>query len=290
MPNEFSHTQRVLWLGAHKTGTTYLQGMLDATSVHLQQGGVEYESLGSFRDRYTRPLLNKGFLSRPAPARDFRRGSTQTILFDENIPGLVQNAISRQIGLYPMMEIRVRKVVNYLDFEPQILLFGIRNLVGYLPSLYCEMLKSTPYQTFEHFMKRVPDQLQWYWLAKRMAAMFPDAPLYIYRAEDLRGNERRLLSSLTGVPATDFNTNIEQERSGFSKKAIRRLKKLSETQEVTRSDVFRMNRRFPKSTENPGFDPFGDARRQRFNKLYEKDLVEIDADPNMTLIDFAKLS
>ncbi|WP_165611610.1 hypothetical protein [Cognatiyoonia sediminum] len=189
-----------------------------------------------------------------------------------------------------MMEIRVRKVINYLDYHPDLIVFGIRNLVGYLPSLYCEMLKSTPFQTFEHFMKRVPPQLQWYWLAKRMASMFPDVPLVLYRAEDLRGNERALLSALTGLPASVFEENAQKERSGFSKKTIRRLKKLSETQEVTRSDVFRMNRRFPKSAENPGFDPFGDIRRERFNKLYEKDLVEIAADPNMTLLDFANLS
>lgn len=288
-PTDFFKAERVLWLGAHKTGTTFLQGMLDATFDPLTEAGVAYENLDEFRKKFTRPLLFKRHENPPAPASDWARGTKKTILFDENIPGLVQRAISRKNGFYPDMEVRLQTILEHLDYKPDHVFLGIRNLVGYLPSLYCETLKSTPFQPFESFMKQVPSQLQWYPMLQRLTTMFPGIPITIYRTEDLRGNERRLLSALTGIAPELFQVSENQDRSGFSKAAVRKLREISEIVGVQRGDVHRITRQLSKSKGNPRFDPFGQVRRTRFSLLYEKDQVEIAADPNLTLLDFAQL-
>jgi hypothetical protein len=290
MYDHLSAARRLLWLGAHKTGTTFLQGMLDASASAMSEAGAAYMSLDTFREKYTRPLLFKNNEDTPAPASDFPIGAGTTVLFDENIPGLVHNAVSPEAGLYPEMEERVGKIMSYLNYTPDLLLFGIRALDGYLPSLYCETLKSTPFQTFHRFLQRVPADLQWYPTLQRLAAQFEDVPMVVYRAEDLRGHERTLLSTLTGVPVDALQADEKQERPGFSHAAIHGLKVLSKTREVVRADVSAMVQEFPKSADNPGFAPFGGKRKIALKALYAQDCAQIAADPRMTLLDFDALT
>lgn len=283
------NSQNILWLGAHKTGTTYLQGILDASSQPLLNAGVQYETLEEFREKFTRPLLYKGHSGRLAPRSEFRRGKYKTILFDENIPGLVQGALSKRDGLYPNICQRTRLVTDYLGFEPDIVVFGIRNLVGYLPSLYCEILKSNPFIPFEDFMKNVQANLHWHPTLKRLESAYPNATMLIYRAENLRGNEVRLLSNLAQIPRVDFRIDHKQERSGFSRKAIHQLNRINQVREVTRSDVHLTNLAHPKSSKNPGFDPFGEKRRARFEELYKIDSQKLAQDETLRTIDFGDL-
>ncbi|WP_299658202.1 hypothetical protein [uncultured Tateyamaria sp.] len=285
MYDQLSAARRVLWLGAHKTGTTFLQGILDASADALAQAGVAYMNLDTFRDKYTRPLLFDNFEEAPAPASEFPIGSSKTILFDENIPGLVQNAVSADVGLYPQLEERVGAVVDHLDYTPDLILFGIRRLDGYLPSLYCETLKSTPFRPFLEFMEHVPKGLLWHPMLVRLARMYPGVPLVVYLAEELRGHERAFLSALTGVPVPALHIDNSRERPGFSQKAINRLKALSQTRPVVRQDVGQMIREFPKSADNPGFAPFGAQRQERFKTLYAQDRSLIQKDAQMDLLD-----
>lgn len=287
MYDQLSAARRILWLGAHKTGTTFLQGILDASSDALGPAGTTYMSLDTFRDKYTRPLLFKNFEEAPAPASEFPIGSSTTILFDENIPGLVQDAVSADAGLYPQMEERVGTVMEHLAYTPDLILFGIRRLDGYLPSLYCETLKSTPFRLFPEFMEHVPKGLSWHPLLVRLAQMYPKVPLVVYLAEEMRGHERAFLSTLTGVPAPALQVDESRERPGFSQKAINRLKAVSKTRTVERKDVGQMIREFPKSADNPGFAPFGPQRQERFKALYAQDRSLIQNDDRMQLLDFS---
>lgn len=269
--------RKVLWLGAHKTGTTYLQSLLDVSKEGLSEHGVAYENLDTFRNRFTRPLLYKNFTAPPDDRSTFSTGDKATVLFDENIPGLVQSAISLSGGLYPLMEPRVNKVLGYLNYDPSHIVIGIRGMTGFLPSLYCETLKSTPYKSFEEFLRKVPSNISWVPLLKRIVGMFPGRSVTVYKAEEIRGKERELLSMVTGVPAQKILQSSGQERSGFSQKAIDVLDELSRTRAVVRSDVHAIVMKYPKSKVNAGFSPFDLEEKERLDALYARDVRGIKA-------------
>lgn len=259
----------VFWLGAHKTGTTYLQGMLDETRPALLSRGRTYITLEDFRSQYTRPLLYKSHPQPPAAPLD-----DINFVFDENIAGLVQHVLSAR-GMYPEIAERSLKVASYLGLERPIIYFGVRDYATFLPSLYCETLKSTAYKPFSRFYKPDTHVLDWLDVVQRLKVAFPESPIRIYAYEELRGNERTLLSRATGIRARRFRASEGQERPGFSHKAVRSLFELSKTREVTHEDVEEAVQTYPKGPQWKPFDPLSEQDKVRLTSLYRGHLVEI---------------
>ena len=275
-----------LWLGAHKTGTTYLQQMLWRSRRALERNGIGYERLEPFRNRFLRPMLNEGFVGPLAPGALLHRGEVQTLIFDENIPGLVQHALSRSC-LYPEMIARVDRVCAHFDLEPDEIVFGIRDFAGYLPSLYCETLKSNPYRPFAKFMRRCPSRPSWTELIQRLHSRFPEAELRVYRHEDLRGNEARLLGRITNLPPRRFKPPRGGDRPGFSAAAIARLDEMAaQGQRVGPAQVWETVGALPRDAEHPGFDPWTGAERARLTGCYRADLDKLSQMAHVRLLDF----
>lgn len=290
---------KVLWLGAHKTGTTFLQRCLDRSQPALCSARIRYMELDEFRDKYGRPLLNNDFANLALNEFD---GTDETMLiFDENIPGYVQHALSPR-GFYPDMEARATTITDYLDFEPTDVVFGVRSYEGFLPSLYCETLKSTPFQTFDNYLRssfrtrwksqsetgpEIADlgRMSWPKLLRRLRRLYPHARVRIYFYEQLRGNEVRLLSEVLGLPADQIELLDTVERAGFSNRAVRRLHKISEKRAVEPRDVLRVNRHFPSGPDFPSFSPFDDAERAELRQRYRAECDDLRSDDRFDVID-----
>ena len=206
------------------------------------------------------------------------------LYFDENIPDLVQSVLSAQ-GLYPDLESRSRIMADYFGLDAPRIFFGIRSFTGFLPSLFCETLKSTPYQPFSRFYRPDRHRLAWDEVIDRIRRTFPDSPIGVYRAEDLRGNERQLLSHVTGIPPEAFSFPEQSRREGFSHKAVRSLYALSQTRQVTFNDVFAAVREYPKGEKWKGFDPLSDEEKQRLDELYQRDLDRLRARSDIEFIE-----
>lgn len=288
----------ILWLGAHKTGTTYLQRSLDLSKDALWASGVFYLELLDFRGKYGRPLLDGR--SEPAPNEYQEPGNRVNLIFDENIPGYVQGAL-RPRGLYSEMTTRIDRILEYLELVPDEIVFGIRSYDSFYPSLYCETLKSTKYQTFEQFLsKSLPrhkqasgigptidrmSHMRWIYLLDRIARYYPQVKVQVYFYEQLRGNEARLLSSVTGVPADQFDLLGDVERSGFSARAVEVLYELSTQGPVSTNDVREVVSKYPRSAELPGFNPFEDATRQVLHARYRQDIAELRQHNRISVIE-----
>lgn len=263
----------ILWLGLHKTGTTYLQKSLDLSQNSLQAAGIHWVSLDTFRQLWTRPLLHDDHEAEPAPAAR-PEGCPHWLVFDENIPALVQHGLTRE-GFYPEAGRRARIIANHLNLRRPQLVLALRGFTGFVPSLYCETLKSTPYRPFRKFLALPPEAMSWIPLIDRLLKAFPAAPLTIYRAEDLPGHEAALLARLTGLPETAFTLLEGTERLGFSHEAMMRLQALAEERPVTRADVWEMVQQYPRDATHPGFAPWSAEERALLDAAYARDLAEL---------------
>ena len=279
------NTPPIYWLGVHKTGTTFLQACLEASKGALKRHGVEYTALEDFRRAHTRPLLNEATALPPVPPMD--PGQTQ-LIFDENILGLVQH-VATPDGLYPAGAWRADEMADRLDLEDPRLVLGLRGFAGFLPSLYCEALKATPFRPFHSFLRTPLETLSWQPLIAGLLASFPRARLTVYTAETLRGHETALLSHLLDIPVQELTRADHSERPGFSQRAIKEMDKVHEAGGIEAAEVRRLVKAYPRSPKLPGFDPWTEEERSRLDTLYAADLETLRTWPRVTLIDPATL-
>ncbi len=279
----------IFWLGAHKTATTFLQKSLDRSQDALHDHGVAYVELDEFRDKYTRPLLNARPDQEPAP-NEFTDEARVNLVFDENIPGLVQHALSRD-GFYPEMLSRVDTIAGHLELPIDEMVFGVRNYDAYLPSLYSETLKSTPFETFDAYLAKSFDgsdgfgRLDWHALLRRFVDAHPGTRVRVYFHEDLRGHEAALLSRVLGVPSGAFDLVTSSERVGFSGRAIEELHAIHDTRPVGRVDVRNAVKDYPTSKDQPSFFPWDDEQREILRTAYQRHRAQIMADGDLEVID-----
>jgi len=294
----------IYWLGAHKTGTTFLQKCLDLSVPALNDHGIYYTELEEFRTRYARPLLNQTADEVVAEDDYDDRKYPTRLVFDENIPGYVQHALS-VAGFYPEAVQRSARIARHLDLEVHDVVFGVRSYDTFLPSLYCETLKSTPFRTFDQYLKRsfrvrpthpndagrprAPespsfDRMNWRQLVGRLASAYPDARVRVYFHEQLRGNEARLLAEVLGLNESEITILDTLERTGFSGRAVEELHTLSVERTVTRADVRRAVRRFPAGKEFPTYYPWDESDRELLRRNYEQDSKRLRSDPRLEII------
>lgn len=265
----------ILWLGAHKTGTTSLQQQLARSRQALSREGLFYIDMLALRARYTRPVLDQP----PAPMGDplppLPRAPSHSLsrylVFDENIPGLVQDAL-HPTGLYPDAGERALRLCDTLQLERPRLVLGIRSFASYLPSLYCETLKSMPFRPFSQFWSGRLGMLSWCDLVERLLAAFPGAPLWLYRAEDLRGCENALLAWVSGLDPDALPRPRPALRAGFSQAAIEALHARAPGQGLGPLDLHRITRQFPRRTAGDAFSPWGTRQKRELALLYQTDL------------------
>jgi hypothetical protein len=260
----------VLWLGLHKTGTTFLQKSLNFSQGMLSEAGIYYVTLDTFRHRWTRPLLHENHPEAPIPAH-LPDSMRHWLVFDENILALVQHSLTRQ-GFYPKASERARIVANYLGLRRPRIILGLRNFVGFVPSLYCEALKSTPFKPFRSFLLQSPENMSWLPLVDNLSGAFPESEILLYCAEDLHGQEARLLATITDLPESYFAMLGGPERLGFSHEAVMRLHAMAANGPVDRSEVQATVRAWPRSLGQQGFSPWTAQERAILEASYARDI------------------
>ncbi len=264
--------KRTFWLGAHKTGTTYLQGILAQSLEQLADNGVGYELLEPFRNRFTRPVVYGNYVGPAAPSDTLTKGSRQSLIFDENIIGLVQDAISVR-GFYPNALTRLERLTEYLGFEPDEIVFGLRSQDTFIPSIYCQTLRSLPHKSFRSFLGPRKLNLSWANILKKFQQRYPRALIKVYLSEDLPGSELKLLSELLDIPRSVFGPPMQnRENKGFSQATVETLDSLAETQNVVRSDIIATNRRYPKGPDHPAFYPWTAEEAKKLKWNYQQDI------------------
>jgi hypothetical protein len=278
----------IYWLGVHKTGTTFLQACLEASHDALDRHKVSYQPLDEFRDAHTRPLLDRTGTLPPTPPPP---PGKRRLIFDENILGLVQD-VTAPDGLYPAGPWRADEMADRLDLDTPHLVLGLRGFAGFLPSLYCETLKSTPFQPFLAFLRTPEEQLSWQPLVSGLLRSFPRSDITIYTSDTLRGSEMQLLSYFTGIPITELHrADGSFERLGFSQQAVELMAETHAKAGVLGpQEAKRIAQDHPRGPGIARFNPWTQDERDRLDARYATDLKAISAWPRVTLLDPATLS
>ena len=131
-----------LHIGAHKTATTHFQNVL-ATNQYLYPIGYKYIPMTDFRRNVTRLIGNKMNDFKPYLDEAIKDSPDVIIVSEENICGETKDIFECDY-LYPRLESRLTSMVNFIEaFDEVEGWFSIRAMDTFLPSMYCEYLRSS---------------------------------------------------------------------------------------------------------------------------------------------------
>ena len=148
-------------VGAHKTGTTFIQKQLNKNFKTLIKNKIFFLSLQKVRTQITNKISNNQLPNLETIIEPYKIKEIETvILFDENIVGPF-NDLSRNFGpfnylsvnrLYPFASKRIKKLkVHFSKFGTVKTFMIVRNFGDYFVSAYTEFLRKGKYLDFENF-------------------------------------------------------------------------------------------------------------------------------------------
>ncbi|MCU0528087.1 MAG: hypothetical protein MUD04_01060 [Cyanobium sp. Prado107] len=196
-----------LHLGAHKTGSTFLQKSFLASIDTLHSAGVAYVPLAEVRANVTSVVLQSSqWVSRDSDAELRCRellatamNSRQSLLLsDENLLGSLYR-FSRNYGMYPSAPKNIKILNSLLDPDTQITIYlGVRDYASWLESAYLQLLKRKRLIAFSDFISRIRlESLSWFSLVRRLSASVPDAEIVLWRYESFLEDNLFLVSRLS---------------------------------------------------------------------------------------------
>lgn len=291
-----SELQLRLHLGAHKTGTTYLQNLLEVNQGLIAASGQAYWPLAAVRTpiwqglRETaaraqpgiKSLIKRKIAGRPAflsALHDLGQTKRNTLISEENILGSANDCFGK--CLYPDAGSRVRIVVDQFKNHETELWIAIRSYAGFISSMYAEALR--------HGLQ-VPDEAPhdailgggggWPDLIERLLNHNPHARLVVWLHEGFRHTEQQIVSEFTNISYGDFRQLTEKlVRPSPSAQAV--TEALRDVNSHNRPErIQRMaaaEHRFPREPGMAAFDVWGSEQKAALDEAYVRDLARIRA-------------
>jgi len=276
-------------VGAHKTATTYLQGLFAKNKRLLNQAGVGAMALGQFRPFFTRNLMRfqvGEFRIEDHLDKFFVDGAPNDvrglILSDENLIGLC-NDLTATGKAYQRAEPRLKRARGLLAGHEITLFMAIRSYDDFTASAYCEAMRHTKqFDTFDAFRARFDlETLRWPKLIRRLQAALKPVEVKIWRFEDFRGHEDSVLKAIAfGADAGIKMEESKVERPSFSGAAVSILDMVSARlgPAAAAELVGPVSDILPKGagkSHYPAFDPWSADDRRAMASLYNEDCGSI---------------
>ena len=219
------------------------------------------------------------------------------ILSDENLAGHCGHCV-RFGQLYRFRDPFMKSLSGVIPFPVREVHLAVRNYADFFAAAYVEYIralqKNSTDVTFTNEMtKRVFKRLPaWYGVINRIKAYFPDAKIYIWTFEEFRENPAlggHIIDNIVGplVDTSKFklpkNKNQRPSASGIAIQKIQDLI-LERGIPVAVEQIREIQDQFPRSSQNPGFDPWNKWERQHLLNLYETDIRRIALDPEVSIV------
>lgn len=301
----------VLHGGFHKTATSHVQSMLARNSKMLERAGVHYVHHRDTRKRLTVPVqcnvynsvgmdwdpkisdeelreMTGGFLSELLSAKPER-----LILSDENMAGHCGHCVKRGV-LYRWRRKLIEVFAGQFPDGVDEVHLGLRNYADFFASAYVEYLRSVTGQWFvdERIMRRqvMENMPSWHNILKSVVTFFPGARVHVWKYEDFRQLDREILANLCG-PDVDVSAMKEpkdrNKRPTASGRAVYELLQLihKEGADYALDQRVALQEQYPRGKEYGGYDPWTPAERAHLTRMYERDIDDIRANPDITLIE-----
>lgn len=284
-------------LGAHKTATTHIQNCLTRHAPRLRQAGIAYIGPRELRDG---TLELPGALEQGVGGfgrrRAFRRalaahaGAAGRILIsEENILGVAHDPrMIRECRFYPRGHVRVSRLLRTIGAEGATLFLALRDPASYLVSAYSQRLFSGRVESFEEFIDGAdPVRMRWSDLVARLLEAQPGVRLVVWCYEELRPPAEGLFDRmLPGVPRGAVTLAPGVTHPGLSARAHAAIMAHYRRAGVRtgREVVLEARRRFPKTGDEPAFEPFPAGIRAASAAAYRDDIARIAATSGVTML------
>lgn len=276
-----------LYLGAHKTATTHLQGILMANREGLSKSSIALSAPQDVRKDWlpkffkycnNMNMRNDGQLVRDLTAIAPTNGIW--ILTEENIAG-VSNDFAVKPGMYPAAADRVKCIKDIFRDANVSLFFSLRSYESFYRSAYSEVVRNRGYIPFEEFYDETRfKHNSWFDMVQRLCDVLPQNKIVLWKFEDFRALLPQLLQRMTGIEKVQSLIEAykaETTRPSLSQKTIDILGDLHKVLDRSESLalVERINRAYSVASGHPPYRAFSDQQEAMFAKKYEKDIRAI---------------
>lgn len=202
-----------LHLGAHKTGSTFLQKSFLANLESLDSAGVAYAPLAEVRTEVTPAILRRhawrtGGGDARSQCREFLASALKDrrllLLSDENLLGSPYRFSKRKV-MYPKASRNIKALADLVGGNTDITIYlAVRDYASWLESAYLQLLKRKQLIPFADFVRPIRlESLSWLALLRRLSAAVPRADLVVWRYESFLEDNLFLASRLSqslGIP------------------------------------------------------------------------------------------
>jgi hypothetical protein len=281
-------------VGLHKTGTTFVQDVLEQNSSNLQKYGALFLRRDLFRSEI-RSLVDSaapGDFARLHFAcqrlHELSQGFGRIIISEENMLGRLRDLLATPV--YPELERRLAKWKTVLEgFDVKIFIstrcyaelassaFAHLVKIGRAPSK-SEMLRinQNVVRSYEGLVLRVVNCL---------AEAFPNAPLRVWRYEDFRYHNLHYVGKVAGSTIIAANYSIPRSTRSPSALGVRALQRL---ETINAPQSFRTVVRKLVLSLDVGLDRFSlfdQETRVALDALYQRDMTELQLKfPSVTVV------
>lgn len=292
-------TKIKLYLGAHKTATTHLQGILAANRDQLAEQGVTLSTPQDLRNDWLPTLFKaqKSLLTTGAipealatPLQQLRPKDGDWILTEENIIGIPYE-LSRLGGIYPMAGKRLKTLKALFPDATFEMYFSVRSYDSFYRSMYSEVLRNRGFMPFEEFYD--PERFasnSWNLLLAEIVRHIPMEHIVLWKFEDFRTVMPQVLARLSGrddLEAMIARYAPETTRPSLSQKTVDILNDLvpaigpAEALKLTE----RINRHYAVADGHAPLQVFDAKTIAALQTQYDADLAQIAAQyPQITLL------
>lgn len=278
-----------LYLGAHKTATTHLQGILMANREGLAAQGVGLSSPQDVRKDWlplyfqaVRALGEKGHV--PArlaePLQAARPATGDWILTEENIIGVPIELLT-QAGIYPNAARRLATLRALYPGDRISLHFSLRSYESFWRSMYSEIVRNRGFLPWAEFYRpAVFAARSWTDTVAAFVSVLPEAEITLWRFEDFRAVMPQALAELSGqadVAPLIAAYQPEATRPSLSQKAMDMLADLAPV--IGKTEVLRLTERindhYSVAKGQAPFDPFDAETAAAMRAAYARDVATI---------------
>lgn len=276
-----------LYLGAHKTATTHLQGILLANRDTLLTENVTISAPQDVRKRWLPEFFNYNKNRKHTVDKNLINRLTSIapatglwILTEENIIG-VSNDFKNRAGIYPATGTRLKSLVSLFGNANIKLFFSVRSYASFYRSAYSEVVRNRGYLPFDEFYDATRyKNNSWIDTVRMFQEAIPQDHITLWKFEDFRLLVPHLIHLISGghnAEALLTRYSPKTTRPSLSQKTIDILSDLSP---VLRRDeslhlVERINAAYPVGNGCEPYQPFTSKQKSVFQEQYDTDIEEI---------------
>jgi hypothetical protein len=277
-----------LHLGAHKTATTHLQETLALRRDWLVARGVDVLPMPAVRALRLPPAagwkawrLRLGWPMRraiEAAVAPLRQGPGRVAISEENLIGFPQHLMGGPF--YPKAARRLAGFGALAAGGRLHVFFAVRSFERLLPSAYIQRLRHHPHPRLDGFgpiraaaLRQPPS---WTELLLRLRDTLPGARFTVWRQEDYRAHDWRILSCFCGVEIPPGERLADPPRTRSPSARVVAALETLDLGLVGPARVEAARRIVDADTGDEPFDPFPEAEKRLLAEAYAADLAELE--------------